>query len=188
MNKILLVSEDTLKSYSTLNDNFFGKNILPCIKTTQDIELKQILGSCLLESLCAKVDDSSIKNIENTAYKTLLDEYVQPFMIYMTLAHIVTETSTKLSNFGTMVSNDEHLENVSLEERSLVKQQYEYYADNYCKQMQSFLKANKEAYPELECGCNCSDETKPNLDSAASTSLWLGGYRGKIIMDNNCCK
>lgn len=181
MNKVLLVSEDTLKSYSTLNDNFFGKNILPCIKTSQDIELQQIIGSCLYNALCEKVDNGSITDLENAQYKVLLDEYIQPYLIYITLAHIVTETSTKLSNFGTMQSSDEHLVNVSLEERSLVRQQYTYYADNYCKQMQSFLKANKEAYPELECGCDCSDQTKPNLDSAANIPLWLGGARGRMI-------
>lgn len=181
MAKVLLISEDKLKSYSSLNDNVFGKYILPSIKTSQDIELKQIIGSCLLDKLCSLVNDGTISLPENTKYKFLLDEYIQPYMIYITLAHIVTEVSTKLTNFGTVESSDEHLVNVSLGERDLVKQQYVYYSDSYAKQMQSYLKANKDRFPELECGCNCSDEVKPNLDSAASTSLFLGGARGRII-------
>lgn len=185
---ILLISEQTLKSYSSLNDNAWGKNILPSIKTSQDIELQQIIGSCLYNALCEKVNDGSITNVENTQYKILLDEYVQPYLIYITLAHLVTEMSTKLTNFGLVESNDEHLVNLSLEERNLVKSQWTYYADSYCKRMQGFLKSNKDSFPELECGCECGGNIKPCLDSAASTGLFLGGLRSRrIIKGTNCC-
>ena len=187
---VLLISEDTLKSYSSLNDNVYGKNILPAIKTSQDIELKQILGSCLYKALCEMVADGSISDTENVQYKNLLDDYVQPYLIYITLAHLVTEMSTKLTNFGLVESNDEHLVNLSVEERDLVKTQWTYYADSYCKQMQGFLKSNKDSFPELECGCECGGNIKPCLDSAASTGLWLGGLRSpyrRIIKRRMCC-
>lgn len=178
---VLLISEDKLRTYSSLNDNVYGKYILPSIKTAQDIELKQIIGSCLLNKLCDLVNDGTITATENSQYKYLLDEYIQPYLIYITLAHLVTEVSTKLTNFGTVQSSDEHLVNVSLEERDLVKQQYTYYSDSYAKQMASFLKANKQAFPELNCGCNCSDQERPHLDSFASIGLWTGGIRSRIL-------
>ena len=187
---VLLISCDTLKTYSSLNDNVYGKNILPSIKTSQDIELQQILGSCLYKTLCEMVADGSISDTENVQYKTLLDDYVQPYLIYITLAHLVSEMSTKLTNFGLVESNDEHLVNLSVEERDLVKTQWTYYADSYCKQMQGFLKSNKEAFPELNCGCECDGNIKPTLDSAASTGLWLGGLRSpyrRIIKRRMCC-
>ena len=158
---VLLISEQTLKSYSSLNDNAWGKNILPAIKTSQDIELQQIIGSCLYNALY---------------------EYIQPYLIYITLAHLVTEMSTKLTNFGLVESNDEHLVNLSIEERDLVKTQWTYYADNYCKRMQGFLKSNKDSFPELECGCECGGNIKPCLDSSASSSLWLGGLRRRKLV------
>lgn len=174
---VLLISEDTLKTYTSLNDNVFGKNILPAIKTSQDIELQEIIGSCLYNALCSKVADGSITSSENQQYKELLDTYIKPYLSYITLAHLVTEMSTKLTNFGLVLSNDEHMENASLGERDLVKTQYTYYADSYCKQMQGFLKTNKDLFPELKCGCECDSNIKPTLDSAASTGLFLGGYR-----------
>lgn len=187
---VLLLSEDSLKTYSSLNDNAYGKNILPAIQTSQDIELQEIIGSCLYKTLCNKVEDGSISDSENIQYKYLLDEYIRPYLTYITLAHLVTEMSTKLANFGLVESNDEHLVNLSVEERDLVKTQWTYYADSYCKQMQGFLKSNKEAFPELNCGCECDGNVKPTLDSAASTGLWLGGYRSpyrRIITGTNCC-
>lgn len=179
---VLLISEQTLKTYSSLNDNCFGKSILPAIANSQNIELRKIIGSCLLEKLCTLVGDGSITDLENSMYKQLLDDYVQPYLSYMTLSHLVLELSTKLTNFGLVQSNDEHLVNLSLEERDLVNHQYLYYADSYCKQMQDWLKENKESFPELE-GCSCN---KPNLDSASSVGLWLGGFRAGRINDNKC--
>lgn len=188
MSKVLLLSEDCLKTYTSLNDNVFGKTILPAIANSQNIELKQVIGSCLLESLCTMVETGEINQRSNENYKLLLDTYIQPYMIYITLSHLVLELSTKLTNFGTVQSNDEHLVNVSLEERDLVKQQYTYYADSYCKQLQNFLKQNKELFPELE-NCSCGEDG-PHLDSAASTGLWLGGYRSpypRLITRKMCC-
>lgn len=185
---VLLISEQTLKSNSSLNDNCFGKNILPAIKTTQDIELKQVIGSCLLDKLCTLVGNGSITNLENSMYKQLLDDYIRPYLSYMTLSHLVLELSTKLTNFGLVQSNDEHLVNLSLEERDLVNHQYIYYADSYCKQLQNFLKQNKELFPELE-NCSCGEDG-PHLDSAASTGLFLGGYRSpypRLITRKQCC-
>ena len=177
-NNILLLSEDRLKTYTSLNDNCFGKNILPAIRTSQDIELTTILGSCLVDALKSMVADGSIQQDANYYYKYLLDNYVTEYLAYITLAHLITELSTKLTNFGTVESNDEHLVNVSLNEREIVRQQYEYYADAYCKKMQGYLKANRERFPELECGCDCGENISPTLDSAASTGLFLGGRRG----------
>lgn len=183
---VLLLSEDSLKSNSSLNDNCFGKNILPAIKTSQDIELQEIIGTCLYKSLCNKVEDGSISDSENIQYKFLLDEYVQPYLTYITLAHLVQEMSTKLANFGLVESNDEHLINLSLEERDLVKSQWTYYADSYCKRMQEYLKANRELFPELN-SCECGG-VKPCLDSAASINLFLGGFRSRrLIKGTNCC-
>ena len=38
-NKVLLISEQTLKTYTLIGDNVDGKYILPAIQTAQDIDL-----------------------------------------------------------------------------------------------------------------------------------------------------
>jgi hypothetical protein len=188
MTKVLLVSEDTIKTYSGLNDNIFGKSLLPAIREAQEIGLQGIIGSCLYQSLCSKVEDGSIVEPENTAYKTLLDEQISYYMIYKVISDLIPIIGVKLGNIGVMVSNDEHLQNLSEDERSRVDTYYNYRADFYCKRMQQWLLDNKELFPELdECSCN---QMKANLESAASTGLWLGGYRSpyqRIIKRKICC-
>lgn len=171
MTKILLISEDTIKTHSNLNDNVWGKTLTPAITTTQDIWLSQILGKDLYHRLLELVESGGIRNAQFKAYKVLLDDYIQNYLIYQTLVNLIPEISTKITNMGLVVSNDEHVQNVTQGERDLVMGQYQKYADAYCKMMQDFLKENRKDFPELNC--------EAELDSAASSGLWLGGVRGR---------
>ena len=173
MTNILLISEDTLKTYSHLNDNVWGKSLTPAIITAQDIYLQKFLGSCLYKKVLELVENGGIRNENYAMYKELLDSYITNFLIYQTLANLIPEISTKITNMGLVTSSDEHVQNVTQGERDLVMGQYQKYADAYCKMMQDFLKENRDSFPELNC-CGA-----PNLDSSAETGLWLGGTRSK---------
>jgi len=180
MNKVLVTSEDYIKTNSNLNDNVFGDYLLPAIRTAQDIVLQQTLGSCLYNAILGMIDDGSITASTNTEYKTLLDDYVQDFMTFQVITDLIPIIGVKLGNIGVVISNDEHVQNLSESERNDIKQYYQYKADFYTRRLQKFLLENKELFPELD-ECTCS-QIKANLDSAASTGLWLGGLRGyKII-------
>lgn len=188
MRNVLLISEDTVKTYSGLNDNIWGKSLLPAIREAQEIGLQGIIGSCLYQSLCSKVADGSIENQENIQYKTLLDEEISYYMIYKVISDLIPVIGVKLANIGVVISNDEHIQNLTEDERNRIDTYYDYRSDFYCNRMQKWLLENKELFPELdECSCN---QMKANLDSAASTGLWLGGYRSpyrRIIKRRICC-
>ena len=176
MTNILLISEDTLKTHSSLNKNVWADNLSSVIKATQDVDLQRILGSCLYKKVLELVNDGGIRNAKYSIYKTLLDEYITDYLIYQTLVNLIPEISTKITNMGLVISNDEHVQNVSQSEREIVVAQYQKYADAYCKMMQDFLKENRDSFPELNC-CGA-----PNLDSSASSQLFLGGRRGRKLL------
>ena len=171
MTNILLISEDTLKTHSVLNKNIWADNLAPVIKATQDVDLQQILGSCLYKKLLELVETGDIKKQEYAIYKTLLDEHILNYLIYQTLVNLIPEISTKITNMGLVTTSDEHVQNVSQAEREIVVGQYQKYADAYCKMLQGFLKENRNNIPEL----NCCGEAE--LDSSATVGLWLGGFR-----------
>lgn len=171
MTNILLISEDTLKTHSVLNKNIWANNLAPVIKTTQDVDLQQILGPCLYKKLLELVETGNIKKQEYAIYKTLLDEHILNYLIYQTLVNLIPEISTKITNMGLVMTSDEHVQNVSQADREIVVGQYQKYADAYCKMLQGFLKENKKNIPEL----NCCGEAE--LNSSATVGLWLGGIR-----------
>lgn len=177
MTKILLISEDMVRSYSEISDNVFGKSLLPAIRTAQDLYLEEFLGSCLYKKLLDLVGDGTISNQENVAYKDLLDEYIQPFLLERVVADLIPVVGSKIANLGVYKSSDQYTENVSAGEVERLQNLHVIKANHYAKRMQLFLKGNRSAFPELDC-CSCG-EIKPTLDSSADCGLWLGGIRGK---------
>lgn len=175
MTNILLISEDFIKTNSGLNDNVWGSYLAPAIREAQDIKLQQILGTNLYKSLLDKVADGTIKNTDFKVYKALLDDYVQIYLMYQTISDLVPIIGVKLTNLGVMVSNDEHLTNLSQSERELVQTYYGQRAEFYGKRLQEFLKTNYNDFNELKGNYDINSA----LNTVAETGLWLGGVRGK---------
>lgn len=185
---ILLTSTAYVKSHSGLNDNTYDKMIVPALERAQDIDLAETLGECMVESLQAKVSDNSINAPENILYKVLMDNYIQPFLTYTAVSNIVLEIGQVMGNGGVDTLTDEHRQSLSLDERGQLKDYWRHHADSYRRKMQNFCKNNRAAFPEL-AGCGwCGDGA--NLNSAASTGIWLGGARGKVMhgkCEDKCC-
>lgn len=180
--KILLISEDYVKSNSTLDNNTAGKYILSAIRSAQDTALFSIIGECLLSSIQQKILDKSIDDEENYDYKYLLDNYIQDFLCMQVLSDIIIPVSYKLSNFGVMNSDDEKARVVDNKEINLVREYYQFKADEYKRRMQEYLIRNRGAFPELKNDCTC----ETNLTSSNSSGIWLGGARGKAF-PKKCC-
>ncbi len=176
---VLLISEAYIKSQTSLDDNITGKLLLPAIKLAMDVEATEALGENLMDSLKMKVFDETINEPENYMYLTLLDEYLNPFLCYQALGNLVFLGGTKTANIGTVETTDQNIINTVKAERDLVKEGYLHYARHYLKRMQAWVKANRDAFPELEECHNCDGKMASHLNSAANPSLWLGGYRGR---------
>lgn len=175
MTDILLISEDFVKTNSGLNDNVFGSYLTPAIRDAQDMRLQSVIGTNLYKSILDQIDTDTLQ----PQYKTLLDDYIQVFLMYQTISDLVPIIGVKLTNLGVVVSNDEHLTNLSQGERDLVQNYYLERADFYCRRLQEYLLANRDKYPELK-DCDC-DSMRANLYSSASTGLFLGGRRSKKL-------
>lgn len=182
MNKILLVSEDFIKTNSALNDNIWGKFLLPAIREAQDINLQTYLGECLYKTILGMVADGSITASTNESYKTLLDDCIQPYLLYQIQANIVPVLNVKMGNIGSVVSKDEYINTLSQGNIDLVQSDFQHKADFYAQRMLDFILNHSVEFGLDECACN---ELHAHLNSAASTTIWLGGYQGTHDWDNN---
>lgn len=172
--EILLTSEDYVKSFTNISDNLSGKYLLSAIREAQDVDLRGILGSCLLDELKARV---AAGNIEGD-YKNLLDR-CQPFLAYTACVYTIDRTSYKITNFGLARSNDENLTVASMDEIQAEKGYYQAKADAQCFDLTGWLLENQRLFPELDaCGCA---RKRANLTSSYSGGIVLGGPRGKTV-------
>ena len=176
MAQILLTSEIFVKSITNISDNIEGKYLLSAIREAQDIRLKGILGSALLEKLKKVVEDQATNEVINAKYKELIDK-CQYYLAYQTIAELPMKISYKLANIGTVRTIDDKVQSATREEVANVQFYYQSKADFYAHELQGFLLRNANDYPELNEN-NCY-EIRKNLCSAATSGLWLGGVRGK---------
>lgn len=179
MTNILFISEDFIKTNSGLNDNLFGKSLLPAIREAQDIYLQQIIGSTLYKKLLDLVDEGTIGDAENALYKELLDNYVRSYMLYQTIVQVIPVTNVKLSNYGTTLSDDQYLVNLSQGDAELIEKHYSIIADFYARRLQEFILENCNGLDVDACTC---EGIRSNLQSAATTGPFLGGQRGRRIV------
>lgn len=175
MLKVLLCSEDYIKTNSALNDNLFGKYLLPTIMEAQELNLQIYLGECLYKRILGMVQDNSITTSSNESYKALLDDYIQPFLLYQVQANIIPTINVKLGNIGSVVSNDEHISTLSQANIDLVQSDFQHKADFYAQRMLNFILNHSSEFNLDDCACR---SLKAHLNSSASTTIWLGGYQG----------
>jgi hypothetical protein len=182
MNKILLISEDYVKTNSALNDNVWGKFLLPAIREAQDINLQIYLGECLYKTILGMVGNGSITASTNEAYKALLDDYIQPFLLYQIQANIVPILNVKMANIGTVVSKDDYINTLSQGNIDLVQSDFQHKADFYAQRMLDFMLNHVSEFNLDECACR---QLHAHLNSAASCGIWTGGPRGVHDWNNN---
>ena len=144
MNKVLLISEETLKTYSLVNDNIDGKYLLPAIQTAQDIDLETLIGKALLDKLCKLVETGDIVN--NSKYKTLLDDYITPYLVWQVMSNLQLGINYKLSNSGVITNDDERKSRLDYRNNQLLQEQYKHYADSYAIKLKDYLCCGD--YPE----------------------------------------
>ena len=170
---ILLVSEETIKTYTNINDNISGDYLLPAIAIAQRCGLEGILGTALVRKLQELIGKDEIHNEDNKMYSELLDEYVTDYLCYAAIVELIPIVSFKINNVGTIITEAEKVNTVTFDEVFKLKDFYEdkTFSDTF------IFKGNHSEFDEL------NDTTianiKANLYSAAGCNIWLGGQRGK---------
>lgn len=173
----LLTSEDFIKSCTNISDNLSGKYLQGAIREAQETALRDVLGSCLLDALKARLAEGH-GTLPDGWYKELADR-CQYFLAYTAIADVAMKASYKITNFGVAKSNDENLAVATMDEIVANQGYYQAKADAECYRLQTWLLRYSSEFPELDA-CAC-ERIKSNLASAASCGIWLGGPRGREV-------
>ena len=159
---IMLVSPNTVKAGSYITNDVSDEIIGSSIREVQDIHLQSIVGSNLLNALQTLVYNK-MKNLEDTidddkneAYKTLLDDYVTPYMVNKVQAAICLPITFKIRNMGVIQNSDTNVNKSYLSDIYAVQRRFNTMADRYATFLSMFLCERFSDFPELKetsCGC-----------------------------------
>lgn len=182
MKNIFLCSEQFIRSLTNIDNNIQGKFLQSAMRESQDIDLQQVLGTNLFQKLLMLVASDEIGTFENIEYKKLLDN-CQYFLAYSSIAKIIPICNVKISNIGVNQTDDENVKSLSLKEMFQMEDYYKKKADFYKGLLQAYLEAHAQFFDEMK-DCNCNG-IGPEVHSAASTSIFLGGRRSRNINYKN---
>lgn len=149
---IYLISEETLKSESYINDNLDPAMILPSIQTAQDMHLQPLIGTKLYKTLMEMVKENKVEG----RYKTLMDEYIRPFLIYAVLTDIQIPLAFKNRNAGVIQTNNEYVTNSYMNDVHAIKSYYENKMNFYGLRLSDWLRANNNDIKEYCSKDDCS--------------------------------
>lgn len=168
---IYFISEKTIKEYSNIDVNTDTHYLLPAIRESQDIDLQTIIGKYLYKVLQDKVEDKTIDEPENEAYKEFLG-IIKYFLVYNTLANIILVVNYKLNNGGVQQANDEALTSINMSDAKQLKQYYADKADFYANRIKWYMVDN---YDQLSLKDEDVTNLRAQLDNLAPCNIYLGG-------------
>ena len=92
-----------------------------------------------------------------------------------------------MANVGVVNTTDTNINNEGKSGADLLKEDYLHFAHHYLAMMQKWIKANAVHFPELDECHSCDDSgMASHLNSAAGSSMWLGGPRGVMYKNPEC--
>jgi len=164
MTNVFLLSEAVIRQYSGIDNNVDTALIKNGIREAQDIELQRLLGTLLYDKLITLVDNATIDDAANSNYKTLLDEYVQNFLIYAAYFYILDDIYLRSRNNGLITptgGDNSEVADLTLYnmKRGSVKNKMEFYA----QKLRDYLIEEEALYPELTAS-NKLYEQYPDYD------------------------
>lgn len=171
---VLFLAPRTVKDNTIIGEEVNEDMIRVAVRQVQDIELMKIIGSSLLRRLQELVYQKLIDQEAYGAYKVLLDEYIQPYLLSMTVANISFDLAYKYRNKGVINTYDEHITNTPYDDIALLVQKHKVNAASYREYLVKFLRTNRASYPELADGCDCGVIAAPDPKEANPVPFYLG--------------
>tara|TARA_R110000765_G_scaffold413712_1_gene513892 strand:+ start:1096 stop:1716 length:621 start_codon:yes stop_codon:yes gene_type:complete len=142
----LLISEAKVRAFSDLNESVDDSLMVNGVREAQDIVIQPIIGTKLYNELILKIDNNSVSG----SYQTLIDDYIQPALVYASLYNITENIYVRSRNNGLLTpTGGENSVNVDKnmydQKRQSIFNKQQFYSD----QLSRFLTENLSLYPEL---------------------------------------
>ena len=161
MATVLFINRTDLVRNSILDGNVDSSKFLQFIKLSQEIDVQQILGTNMYDGL-----STAIPNIDlpaNARWKTILDDYVVPMLIWYAQANYYPFAAYQIKNGGVFKHTSENSISVDKNEIDFLVEKARTNADWYSRRFIDYMSFNQTLFPEYTN--NINDDINPSYDS-----------------------
>tara|TARA_B100001939_G_C16834668_1_gene570283 strand:- start:274 stop:771 length:498 start_codon:yes stop_codon:yes gene_type:complete len=142
--KALFITLKELKRKSIFDGNLDADKIIQFIEVAQDTEIQTYLGTKLYDKLQSDI----IANSLTGNYKTLVDDYIKPMLIWYTQAAFIPYAAYQISNGGIYKHNSENATSVDQSEINALASHATETAEFYTQRFMDHMNYNSNLYPE----------------------------------------
>ena len=161
MSNILFINETALKESSLINENVDMKMITPTIRLAQEKNILPLLGTGLYNDLKSAIQ-SDPTMASHSAYKTLLDDYVQPCLVWWVMVEMPVALTFRYMNKAVMNNSSENGQPAQMFDLLKLMDSNKNNAEWYSERVTRFLLANTSIYPLFDNPGNTIDTIQPN--------------------------
>ncbi len=127
MDKVNLISIQSIKNNSVLPSNIDEDIIQIALNEATDLELEPLIGAEYIASMRTKIAEETTTETDNF----VLDEVIEPFLIYATIAYAIDYLHLKINNKGINVSTDATLSALQIKDKDSAVQSVKQKMDGY---------------------------------------------------------
>ena len=157
---VIFVSEEKLKSFTSINDNVSVELLKPFIQIGQDIGLQTLLGTKFYDYLKDAVFNSTLTPAE----RTLVEDYIQPYLLHRAYYEALPNLWLRVMNKGLVVGSTEEGTAASLGDmrmlRNIEQDRYEFYS----QRLMDYINNNQGDYPNY-FNWSSTDGMKPSKEN-----------------------
>ena len=161
MATILFINRTDLVRNSILDGNVDTDKFIQFVKIAQQIDIQQIIGTKMYDGLTAAIP--TINAPENARWKTILDDYIVPMLIWYAQSNYYPFATYQISNGGVYKHTSENSVSVDKNEVDFLVEKARTNADWYSRRFIDFMSFNQATYPEYTN--NVNDDIYPSYEA-----------------------
>lgn len=144
MRNIFLISTDDIKGNTLIDYNVDDKTISYCIKQSQEIYLREIIGDRLLEECKDAVSGEMSGTVIEEPYLTLIDELIFNYLLNKVQSEMCLTLTMKFKNIGVSENSDTNVRTLELEQLEKLRDYYQTYVCDAANNIIDYVKTNFE--------------------------------------------
>ena len=146
MTDVLLISEAKVRQFTDINQSVDTELIQNNIRVAQDYKLQSVIGT----NLYNKLQDDVKNNTLSGYYETLLNDYIQDFLLYVTYYETLESIYLRPRNNGLLRPNGgENSDPVDKDLYNMKRQSVENKLTYYAERLTNYIIEEETHFPEL---------------------------------------
>ena len=160
----LFISRTDLVKNSIIDGSIDTDKLLGFLKVSQQIDIQNLLGTELYNKISADITSGAGGGAGLSGnYLTLVNEYVQPALIWFAQMNYIPFAAYSITNKGILKGSSETAQNVDKNEVDYLVSKAREYANYYSTRMVDYLSFNDNLFPEYNN--NSNEDISPDTDT-----------------------